>query len=211
MSLDVPELWEFHETIYQIWHEAWPEKNITLLIDLIPDIEEGYAKLKEAQLPPILHDKEDKWMGGIKEMGLTIDEYKTAASQDDSLALLKSAEDLHAQFEFLVRAIRPALKELDSFHEELYLLYHFYMPDYNFEKIKISVKELKKRMDLLYRAKLPRRHLKKEKDFNNTRDALLESVSNLDKLVTENLGEEKIVAAIERVHSDYKTLKTVFE
>ena len=118
-SSDIPELWKFHETIYQIWHEAWPEKNIVLLNKLIPDIEEGYAKLKKAQLPPILHEKNDKWMKAIKDMGIIIEEYIAKATQGDSLALLKSAEDLHAQFEFLVRTIRPVIKELDSFHEEL--------------------------------------------------------------------------------------------
>ena len=43
-SSDVPELWEFHDVIYQIWHEAWPEKNTVMLKDLIPEIEAGFAK-----------------------------------------------------------------------------------------------------------------------------------------------------------------------
>ena len=141
-SSDVPELWEFHEVIYQIWHEAWPEKNTTLLKDLIPEIEAGFAKLEQATLPGILREKQKSWTQGIQEMSGIIDSYKKAAASDQKEALLKAAEDLHSKFEQLVRLIRPVMKEIDHFHQELYMLYHYYMPDYDIEKISTSVTEL---------------------------------------------------------------------
>ena len=141
-SSDVPELWEFHEVIYQIWHEAWPEKNTQLLTDLIPEIEAGFAKLEQAELPGILRDKQEAWTKGIKEMAAIIETYKQTAAQDQKEALLKAAEDLHSKFEQLVRLIRPVMKEIDQFHQELYMIYHYYMPDYDLEKIKSSANEL---------------------------------------------------------------------
>jgi hypothetical protein len=210
-SSEVPELWEFHETIYQIWHEAWPAKDMKLLKNLIPNIEEGYAQLKNAELPHILHEKQDKWSNGIKNMGKTIEDYKTAANKSDSSALLNSAEELHTQFEFLVRAIRPALKELDYFHQELYMLYHYYMPEYDYDKIKISVKELSTRMESLSNAKLSKRYQSKQEEFNQHRDELLAAVIDVNKKVRENSGKEKIISAIETMHTKYRELHCVFE
>jgi predicted small lipoprotein YifL len=102
-SSDMPELWEFHEVIYQIWHEAWPEKNTVMLKDLIPEIEAGFAKLEQASLPGILRDKQEAWTKGIQDMAGIIETYKKTAVADEKEALLKAAEDLHSQFELLVR------------------------------------------------------------------------------------------------------------
>ena len=126
-SWEVPELWDFHEVIYQLWHEAWPEKDTKMLRSLIPDIESGYAKLVEAKLPGILRDKSEKWQAGIKHMGEIIDGYKKSSEKEEAQPLLDAAEALHTQFEELVRLIRPVSKEVDLFSsgtlQDLPLLY----------------------------------------------------------------------------------------
>jgi uncharacterized protein YeeX (DUF496 family) len=209
-SSEVTELWEFHEVIYQIWHDAWPAKNTELLKELITDIDQGFAKLEKAQLPPILHEKQEKWSQGIENMNKTIDTYKSAAANNDSTALLKAAEDLHTNFEFLVRTIRPVLKEIEEFHKELYMLYHYYMPDYDYDKIKNSVKELVVKMENLNKAQLPRRLKDNEEQFNQARLELSDSVKNLEKVVLKNPGKEEIVAAIEAMHTKYQGLEELF-
>ena len=141
-SSDVPELWDFHDVIYQIWHEAWPEKNTEMLKELMPEIEVGFAKLEKVSLPGILRDKQDDWLKGIQDMAEIIKTYKNAAASNQKESLLKAAEDLHTQFEMLVRLVRPVLKEIDQFHQELYMLYHYYMPDYDLQKINASTTEL---------------------------------------------------------------------
>ncbi len=151
----VPELRAFHEVIYQIWHKAWPAKDTQLLKELIPDIEEGFAKLSNATLPGILRDKQNDWSAGIKTIERIIASYKTAAAADQKTALLKAAEDLHTQFENLMRMVRPVLKEIDAFHQELYRLYHYYMPAYDLEKIRVSTAELINRMEPIKQAQLP--------------------------------------------------------
>ena len=40
----VPELEAFHEVIHKIWHDAYPEKDIALMQQLLPDVEKGIAK-----------------------------------------------------------------------------------------------------------------------------------------------------------------------
>ena len=211
VSSDVPQLWEFHEVIYNIWHEAWPEKNTELLKELIPQIDSGYIKLSSTKLPAILHEKEAKWGEGIKSMGAIIDRYKAAAASNDKEALLKAAEDLHSQYEFLVRTIRPILKEMDLFHQGLYLLYHYYILEYDFNKITESVNGLVQQMEALNKADLPKKHQSKLEQFNQARAELSSSVSKLQQLVKDKAVKEIIIAAVETMHTNYQKLTAVFE
>jgi hypothetical protein len=57
----VPELDAFHKPIYELWHNAWPAKDIAKLKSLLADVESAYAKLAAAKLPGILRDKSGKW------------------------------------------------------------------------------------------------------------------------------------------------------
>jgi hypothetical protein len=210
-SSEVPELWEFHDVIYQIWHEAWPEKNTEMLKNLIPDIESGFAKLEKATLPGILRDKQEAWTSGVQDMAGIIGTYKKAASADQKEALLKAAEDLHSQFELLVRLIRPVMKEIDLFHQELYMLYHYYMPEYDLQKINTSAAELLKRLEAIDKAKLPARLTDKKPVFEKSITALRESLTQLKQTAKEKSEKEQVVRAIEEVHDKYQMLVEIFE
>jgi hypothetical protein len=210
-SSEVPELWEFHDVIYQIWHEAWPEKNTQMLKDLIPEIEMGFAKLERASLPGILRDKKDAWTQGIQNMAGIIEDYKNAAKSNQKEALLKAAEDLHSQFEMLVRLIRPVMKEIDHFHQELYLLYHYYMPEYNLQKIKSSTATLIARMETIDKAKLPTRLQDKQQDYDESKDSLRQTLKSLQQLLDNQPEKDQVVNAIEVVHSKYQMLIGLFE
>lgn len=210
-SSDVPELWEFHDVIYQIWHEAWPEKDTQKLEELIPEIEKGFNKLSSADLPGILRDKQDDWSQGIKSMADIIAGYKDAAASGQEKTLLKAAEDLHSQFEYLVRLIRPVMKEMDRFHQELYMLYHYYMPEYNLQKISDSAIELLKRMEAVNEAALPTRLAEKQADFDGARKALTEALQELQQLLANDPVKEAVEKAVEKVHDKYQSLISVFE
>jgi len=210
-SSDVPELWEFHDVIYQIWHEAWPEKNTVMLNDLIPEIEAGFAKLEKVSLPGILRDKQEAWSKGIQDMAGIIDTYKKTAAAGEKEALLKAAEDLHSQFEMLVRLIRPVMKEIDHFHQELYMLYHYYMPEYDLEKINASAGEMIKRMEPIEKAKLPVRLKDKKQVYDEVKTALRESLVQLQQITKDEAEKEQVIQAIEVVHDKYQQLVEIFE
>jgi hypothetical protein len=210
-SSDVPELWDFHDVIYQIWHEAWPEKNTQLLTDLIPEIESGFAKLEQAELPGILRDKRDAWNNGIKEMAGIIETYKQTAAAGQKEELLKAAENLHTKFEQLVRLIRPVMKEIDRFHQELYMLYHYYMPDYDLQKIKASADELVVRADGIDNAQLPARLKEKQQIYDQAKLTLIEAAKNLQQTLKNETEKNQILTAIEAVHDAYQNLIGVFE
>jgi hypothetical protein len=206
---NVAELDAFHEVIFKIWHEAWPKKDTALLRQLLPDVEKGVASVVSAQLPGILREKKSAWDDGVKKLQSAGAAYKAAAAAKDDAKLLAAAETLHSQFEGLIRAIRPPLKELDEFHAVLYMLYHHYLPKNDRESIAKSAAQLQLRMDALNQVKLPERMIDKDSDFKVARSMLAGSVGALQARVA--AGDEKgIKEAIESVHSNYQSLDRVF-
>jgi hypothetical protein len=210
-SSAVPELEKFHEVIYSIWHTAWPEKDVKMLKSLLPDVEKGYNEIVKAKLPGILRDKQAKWDEGIKNLTASFNAYKTAAGKDEKQPLLDAAEKLHANYEGLVRAIRPVLKEVDSFHQELYSLYHYYSAEYNFEKIKASSVVLTAKMPELKKAQLSERLKTKKAAFDKAVAELDKAVENLAVVVKAGNNKDKVRAAVETVHTKYQAVEKVFE
>jgi hypothetical protein len=206
---EVPALDSFHEVIAQIWHDAWPKKDVAMLQKLAPEVEQGIKTVAEAPLPGILREKKAAWEEGVKKLKNAGAEYKAAAATKDDQRLLAAAEALHSRFEGLMRAIRPALKELDDFHATLYMLYHYYLPKYEIGKIKSSAAELKKKMAALNAAKLPERLKQKETEFQAARSKLSQSVHALEAAFRTN-QEKAIKEAIEALHSNYQALDKVF-
>lgn len=207
---EVPELVSFHEVIFKIWHEAWPNKDTNMLKDLQPSVEEGIANVAAAQLPGILREKKHAWVEEIEKLKNAGAVYKEAAAADDSIRLLGAAEELHSRFEKLMRLIRPVLKELEDFHSSLYMLYHYYLPEYDIEKIRTSAEELKQKMRSLNSATLPERLQSKNPDFMLARKKLAESVEAFHSIVGAG-SEETIKKAIDDLHTNYQIVQKIFD
>lgn len=211
VSSEVKELADFHDVIYQIWHTAWPEKDIKLLISFVAPVENGFEKIKKAELPGILRDKKSKWDEGVKKYGEFVEMYKNTAAKKDSVGLLNAAEKLHAQYEMLVRVIKPVMKEVDAFHQVLYKLYHYYMPENNVEKIKEAAAALTVKSEELNKALTPKKMQTKEELFNKARTELTSAVDNLNKVLKAEKGKEAIDKAVDGVHSKYEELEGLFK
>jgi hypothetical protein len=211
INASVAELKEFHPTIYEIWHNAWPNKDIALLEKLLPDVKAGYTKLQDAKLPGILRDKTEIWNLNLKTLSEIIVGYQSSVEKRDSVALLNAAEKLHSQYERIVRVIKPILKELETFHQTLYMLYHYYTPEYNYAKIKQSVGELSKKMEVLNKANLPKQLQEKDAEFNKACKELAVSLKNLKSVVKKEKDKEKIIDAVEKMHTKYQALEAVFD
>jgi NADH dehydrogenase/NADH:ubiquinone oxidoreductase subunit G len=206
----VPALDAFHEVIFKIWHEAWPKKDIKLLQQLLPDVEKGITEVASAQLPGILREKKAAWEEGVKRLQSAGSEYKAAVAANDEQKMLAAAEELHSRFEALMRAIRPAMKELDDFHAVLYMLYHHYLPKHDVESIKSSSTELKQKMAALNTAQLPGRLKQKETEFLAAKAKLSKSVDALESFIRSN-SEKAFRDAVELVHSNYQILEKILE
>ena len=211
MQSQIPELKDFHTVIFKLWHDAWPNKNLVLMQELVPGIDSHLVKLQKVELPGILRDKKTKWTDGVKSLSEVVSEYKKVVATTDTQKILDAAENLHSGYEKLVRTIRPVMKEVDEFHKVLYPLYHYHMPKYEKDKIKTSVDELSAKMDSLLKAQLPERLIEKQKAFLSKRSQLDKSVKFLVKVVNEIDDEKTVVDAIKKMHADYQGLEGVFD
>ena len=200
---EVPELVEFHEVIHKIWHDAWPNKNITMLKDLLPKVENGISNVVSAHFPGILREKKEAWEEGIEKLKVAGAEYKAAAEAFDDARMMNAAEILHERFAALMRLTRPALRELEDFHSSLYMLYHHYLPDYDIDKIRSSAEELSRKMQVLNAVTLPERLQSKEAELMEAIQKLGDSVKAFKSSIGTG-SEETIKAAIHELHTKYQ-------
>ncbi len=211
VSSDVPELTEFHDVIYQLWHVGWPEKDIKLLKSLLPEIEKGFEKIEKVELKGILQDKKSKWTVGLADLKACVNDYKSAVEKNDSQLLLDAAEKLHMKYEMMVRVVKPMVKEVDAFHQVLYMLYHYYAPEYNFNKIKEAAGDMKVKMVDVMSAKLSKRLEPRTEKFNSARNELDKAVNEFNDIVAKGDNKEAVVAAVDKVHHLYQELEKVFD
>jgi hypothetical protein len=207
----VPELDAFHKPIYALWHDAWPAKDIAKLKQLLSDVEKAYGALAEAKLPGILREKRGIWSEKLKLLEGAVKEYRTSVETNDDAGILKATENVHSYYEQMVRVVRPALKELDGFHQVLYLLHHYYMPEYQVEKIGASADSLVLKMGPLNSATLPKRMESKSEQFTEARRNLDEAVKAFADAVKAKQGKNEIAKLENILHARYQVLEKVFE
>jgi hypothetical protein len=210
ISGSVPELEEFHNVIYEIWHNAYPNKDYNALRSYVNEVNAYAAKVYDARLPGILRDKETKWQDGLAELKIAVENYNTAASGTDNEQLLNAAEALHAKFEMMVRIIKPVLKEVDDFHKVLYVVYHKYLPEKNYEKIKSACEELKLKAEAIINAKPTKKMEARMEQFKNASNELVSSVNTLSEICKGN-DIAAIDSAVEDMHTKYQKLEAVFD
>ncbi|HPK71966.1 MAG TPA: hypothetical protein PLN93_08495 [Vicinamibacterales bacterium] len=205
----VPELEAMHDVIRPLWHEAWPAKDAKAMAALLPDIERHAAAVANAVLPGILRDKQAAWLAKVTDLKAAVASYKAAVGSGDHEALFKAAEKVHAEYEGLVKIVRPVLKEMEEFHAALYVLYHHQLSPFQMAKVSESVGILKLKMDALNTAVLPARLSAKADAFGLQRARLSKAVDDLVAAVA-GRDEVKVRAAIEQMHAEYENLERVF-
>lgn len=206
----VEELSDFHEIIYPIWHTAYPEKDYAALREYVPEVNRLAKNLFIAKLPGILRDKKAKWDEGLEQLKKAVEDYNKAAAEEDDQALLDAAEALHAKFEMMVRIIRPVLKEIDEFHKVLYVVYHKYLPNKEFEKIRSVCDDFILKADAITKATLPKRLEGKAEAFSAAAKELLEASQKLKEAsLTENT--DAIEKTVDFLHTKYQNLEKIFD
>ena len=209
-SSQVPELFAFHEVIAPLWHEAWPNKNLAMMRELLPQVEQHLAAIQKAELPGILRDKQAAWKQGVEAMTAAASAMKTALAANDEKSSLDAVEELHARFEGLVRVIRPAMKELDAYHVVLYDLYHRALPAKDVARIDALADDLAARCAELQAAELPKRHAAKEATLKPAFATLCAATAELQAL-TAQTPFPVVETAVEKVHTQYQTVEGLFQ
>ena len=210
VNSSVPELFAFHEVIYPIWHTAYPEKNYEMLKEMVTDVNSGAEKIYSAALPGILRDKQEEWDKGVAKLRSSVEKYNKAMQGTDEPEMLLAAEDLHSDFEMLVRIVKPVTKEVDEFHKVLYMIYHHYWPNKNMEEFGKAVDDLAIRADELANCVLPKWASDKSDSFKEQSQKLYDATKNLKELKDSDADETQLNKAIEDVHDNYVALEGLF-
>lgn len=211
INSSVPELFDFHEVIYPIWHTAYPNKDYALFKQLLPDVNAGVEKIYAAKLPGILMDKAKEWNAGLDKLRISVKDYNTACEENNEAKMLTSAEDLHSNYEMLVRIIKPVTKEVDEFHKVLYMIYHHYGPDKKSEELSEAIDDLYLRADELKNCVLPKWATDKKDDFAKAADELYTSTKELKELKDSKADAKIIDDGIDKVHTNYQRLEALFD
>ncbi|MFN8178977.1 MAG: hypothetical protein U0167_13690 [bacterium] len=206
----VPALSAFHEVIFPLWHTAWATKDTAMVRTLWPDVQAHVAAVKAAELPGILRDKKEAWQKGLDELSAAEAMYGKALESKSIEDELAAVEKLHGSFEGLVRVVRPVLPELAGFHEVLYRIYHYDLPQKDKKALVERLPALAAARDSLNAAVLPERRAAAKEKFEAARAELSAKVDALAKIAP---GEDwdATALAIEEMHSAYQAVEKVFD
>ncbi len=207
---EVRALAAFHDIIYPIWHTAYPTKDYAALRGFAPEVKAKAQDVLEAKLPGILRDRQAKWDAGLAEFNKSVEDYLASAAGGADEALWNAAEVLHARYEMLVRIIRPVLKEIDEFHQELYVVYHRHLPGKDWAALKAAAPVLVQKAEAVTRATLSKRFESRLEVFGKAAQELHLAARGLESACagSDTAAVEK---AVELVHSRYQALEKVFE
>lgn len=209
-SPTVPALDSFHEVIMPMWHTAYPAKDYAALRKLAPEVEAGVAKIAAAKLPGILREKEAAWGKGIESLKSAGAAYTKAAAGKDDAALLAAAETLHTVYEKQVQVIRPVVKEMNDFHQVLYVVQHTHVPAKNWDAVCKVSGEFETKAAAIAKATLPKRVEAKASQFKASADSLVADAKALTAACATKQAAA-IEKATETLHSRYEGLGTIFE
>lgn len=210
LEASVPELGALHEIVYPLWHSAYPEKDYALIKELLPRADTLVAALDAAALPGILRDKQQDWADKKANLKETLANLHAAAAADDEAEMLSQTEAFHAVYEQLVRAIRPVVPALESFHQEMYKLYHYYAPAYDLAQIRSAAAAMQEKIAPLKEAALPKRLADRQADYQLAVQELETCVGELAETAKKD-GKEETLAAVERVHAAYQKAEKLFD
>lgn len=208
-TADVPALDGLHEVIYPLWHTAWPNKDVKMMKELLPEAEKKVDAVVKSQLPGILRDKQAKWDEGVGKLKKSLEGYQKAAAENSEQGLLDAVEKLHASFEGLVRVIYPKMEELDNYHVVLYQIYHKYLPQKDYEKLKGCSEDLYNECEKLCAAQLPKRFAAKETELKAGIKDLCVATTEL-RDAAKGQSKEAVDKAVEKVHSQYQKVEALF-
>ena len=201
---------EFHEVLYPVWHDYFPQGDFQSIREAIPEFKRTTKILMEAELPQFYHNVKDHFQDGRKALALSVDKLESVAQTGDDKELAKAVEEMHTAFERMARILAPRIKELEEFHLVLYPLWHQAMPNEDYQAIKSAIPSLEDKTDALISAVLPQRFKGLEPQFLEKREALKQAVHELADVCRKN-DDDSIIQKLTQMHQAYMELDQVFE
>jgi hypothetical protein len=197
---------DFHDVMAPLWHEAFPKEDFKTIRDKAPVLKEKLMTLLKVKLPTYLDQDEEKleaFLGKRQELTFSVSQVALAAADTVDSALASAFERMHWAYEGLEKVFAVPIKELDSFHETLYFLWHKALPEGDYDTIRKTAPVLKAEADSLMKAPLPYGCAKKKDEFEKRKTALKDAVHQLARVCEDETDEEKIDQAVSLVHDKF--------
>lgn len=207
----VPELDALHEVVHQMWHDAYPNKDVNMLKDLLPLMQTSVEKIYKVELPPLLNESKDRWNQNVEKLRGSSEKYKRAIEENDEDKLLEATGEIHSEYEMFVRIVTPVTKEIGEFHKMLFRIYDNYLPNDNTDKLNSAIDDLVILADSLMNSKLPKWAADKNDEFVLSADNLYNSTLDLQELKDSDAGKKQIENGVEVVDVNFKKLVALFE
>jgi len=205
----IVELDHFHEIMYPMWHNAYPAKDYEALKSFLPEVITKAEKIYAVKLSGVVQDKQAEWDKNVDIFRKTVDQYSAAVKEGNNDNLLKAVEDMHTRYEGLVRTLRPLTKESDAFHQVLYMIFHYYLPEKNYEKLAEASHLLHEKAVALDQSVLPDRLKPREAEFKAITAELVKTSAEL-KAVCDAKNWDGVSNAVNTVHDHYAELEEKF-
>jgi hypothetical protein len=197
---------DFHDVMAPLWHQAFPEGDYQTIREKAPLLKEKLMSMLKVQLPSYLEQDEEKlesFFGKRQDLTFRVTEVVQAASDSADSILASTFERMHWAYEELEKVFAVPIKELDSFHETLYFLWHKALPNEDYDAIKKTVPVMKAEVDSLVKVPLPYVCAEKKDEFDKRKTALKDAVYQLAQ-ACENGGDQKeIKEAVGLVHDKF--------
>lgn len=211
INSSIPELSDLHDVIHPMWHDAYPNKDFNTFRHLLPLINTSAEKIYKVHLPPLLSERKDDWDNGVERFHNSVIKYNHAIEENDEDKLLEAADELHSNYETLVRIVTPATKEIDDFHKMFFKIYNQYLPNEDSDRLNKAIDNLVPLADKLMNSPLPDWASDKKDEFILYADKLYLSTLDLRSLKNSNADIDEIGKGLENVHAIYKKLESLFE
>ncbi len=131
---------------------------------------------------------------------------KSNSNSDSSLPELAVKRNIVEQETTYIGSV----KELDLFHQEMYKLYHYHMPNYELGNIRSTVSAMLEKIPPLKAVQLPARLQDRQEKFETSAAELEKEVNNLAEIV-KNDNRKTIEAAVEELHTAYQGVAAIFD
>jgi hypothetical protein len=197
---------DFHEVLAPVWHETYPKKDFKSIREQAPLFQKKFFVLARAPLPNNLEkEKLDSLLAKRQMLSFYVSQFGMAAADAEDSALASTLEQMHGAYEELVGVFAVEIKELDSFHETLYFIWHDALPKKNYSAIKETVPVLKTEIDSLMKVSLPYGCQKDKEEFEKKRTALKDAVYQV-ALVCQKGTNQQIEEALDLMHERFMEL-----
>lgn len=204
------EMSDFHEVLYKIWHEQYPEDDWQGVRATAPELAARMKLLAEAEIPEVFKYRSADIIKARDTLGKVVADIDQAAKADDDQKLKTAVKELHDAYHGLVVELHSRPGEVDQLHTVIALMWHEDYPDKNFASLKTRMDSFNGSLNALLSLKLGKRYSVDPVKYDEAQSALKEQGAALQAAVAAG-DQDAAWSALDKFHEAFRSLNLLFE